>query len=61
MTGERVDAVAIMAAIIYAGRTGESGQAPNEKTFGVIAKAAWDLYQAVLDRGGERFNVGLRP
>lgn len=53
MTGERVDTVAIMAAIIYAGRTGESGQAPNEKVFGVIAKAAWDLHQAVLDREGE--------
>jgi hypothetical protein len=53
MTGERVDAVAIMAAIIYAGRTGESAQAPNEKVFGVIAKAAWDLHQAVLDRGSE--------
>jgi hypothetical protein len=53
MTGERVDAVAIMAAIIYAGRTGESGQVPNEKVFGVIAKAAWDLHQAVVERGGQ--------
>jgi hypothetical protein len=53
MAAERVDAVAIMAAIIYAGRAGESGQMPNEKVFGVSAKAAWDLYQAVLDRGAE--------
>jgi hypothetical protein len=53
MTGERVDAVAVMAAIIYAGRTGESAQAPNEKVFGVIAKAAWDLYRAVVERGGQ--------
>ncbi len=53
MAVERVDAVAIMAAIIYAGRTGESAQAPNERTFGVVAKAAWDLYQTVLDQGGE--------
>ena len=30
MAGERADTVAIMAAIIYAGRTGESAQAPNE-------------------------------
>lgn len=48
MTGERTDVVAIMAAIIYAGRTGESGQAPNEKVFGVVAKAAWDLHKAVV-------------
>jgi hypothetical protein len=53
MAVERADAVAIMAAIIYAGRTGESAQAPNERVFGVVAKAAWDLYQAVVDRGGE--------
>ena len=53
MAVERVDAVAIMAAIIYAGRTGESAQAPNERVFGVVAKAAWDLYQTVLDQGGE--------
>jgi len=37
-----------MAAIIYAGRTGESGQVPNEKVFGLIAKAAWDLHKAVV-------------
>jgi len=47
-----------MAAIIYAGRTGESAQAPNEKVFAVIAKAAWDLYSAVaihnLDVGKNR-------
>lgn len=49
MAGERADTVAIMAAIIYAGRTGESGQAPNEKVFGMIAKAAWDLHKAVVD------------
>jgi hypothetical protein len=48
MAEERADVVAIMAAIIYAGRTGESGQAPNEKSFGIIAKAAWDLHKAVL-------------
>jgi hypothetical protein len=48
MAGERADTVAIMAAIIYAGRTGESAQAPNEKVFGVIAKAAWDLHKAVV-------------
>lgn len=42
------DTVAIMAAIIYAGRTGESIQAPNEKAFGQIAKAAWDLHKAVV-------------
>lgn len=48
MPGERVDVVAIMAAIIYAGRTGESGQVPNEKVFGLIAKAAWDLHKAVV-------------
>jgi hypothetical protein len=41
--------VAIMAAIIYAGRTGESAQAPNEKVFGLVAKAAWDLHQAVVE------------
>jgi hypothetical protein len=53
MEGDRSETVAIMAAIIYAGRTGPSGQAPNEKSFGVIAKAAWDLYKAVLESGGE--------
>jgi hypothetical protein len=56
MAGERVDVVAIMAAIIYAGRTGESAQAPNEKTFGVVAKAAWDLHKAVV--GDEEVRVG---
>ena len=48
MAGERADTVAIMAAILSAGRTGESAQAPNEKVFGVIAKAAWDLHKAVV-------------
>ena len=48
MVSDRSDTVAIMAAIIYAGRTGESAQAPNEKVFGVIAKAAWDLHKAVV-------------
>jgi hypothetical protein len=48
MVSDRSDTVAIMAAIIYAGRTGESAQAPNEKVFGVIAKAAWDLFKAVV-------------
>jgi hypothetical protein len=48
MLNDRVDTVAIMAAIIYAGRTGESAQAPNDKVFGVIAKAAWDLHKAVV-------------
>jgi hypothetical protein len=52
MVTERADTVAIMAAIIYAGRTGESGQAPNEKVFGVIARAAWELHKAVV-RGDE--------
>ncbi|HEX2638544.1 MAG TPA: hypothetical protein VHL81_15520 [Gemmatimonadales bacterium] len=59
MTGERMDradVVAIMAAIIYAGRTGESGQPPNEKVFGVIAQAAWDLHKAVV--GGEEIRTG---
>lgn len=48
MTGDRSDIVAIMAAIIYAGRTGESAQPPHGKDFGVIAKAAWDLHKAVV-------------
>jgi 5-carboxymethyl-2-hydroxymuconate isomerase len=55
MAGERTDTFAIMAAIIYAGRTGESAQAPNEKVFAVVAKAAWDLHKAVVGseaRGG---------
>jgi hypothetical protein len=47
VANDRTETVAIMAAIIYAGRTGESAQAPNEKVFGVIAKAAWDLHKAV--------------
>ena len=46
---DRAETVAIMAAIIYAGRTGESAQAPNEKVFGLVAKAAWDLHKAVVD------------
>ncbi len=48
MAGERAETVAIMAAIIYAGRTGESAQVPNEKVFGLIAKAAWELHNAVV-------------
>jgi hypothetical protein len=48
MVPDRVDTVAIMAAIIYAGRTGESAQVPNEKVFGLVAKAAWDLHKAVV-------------
>ena len=54
MMTDPTDTVAIMAAIIYAGRTGESIQAPNEKAFGLIAKAAWDLHKAVvaLDEAG---------
>ena len=48
MMNDRVDTVAIMAAIIYAGRTGESAQAPSDKEFGLIAKAAWDLHKAVV-------------
>jgi hypothetical protein len=57
MAGDRSDIVAIMAAIIYAGRTGESAQAPNEKVFGVIAKAAWDLHKAVV--AGDDVQVGF--
>jgi len=56
MAGDRSDIVAIMAAIIYAGRTGESAQAPNEKVFGVIAKAAWDRHKAVV--AGDDVHVG---
>jgi hypothetical protein len=48
MAGDRADVVAIMAAIIYAGRTGESAQVPKEKDFELIAKAAWDLHKAVV-------------
>ncbi len=56
MVSDRSDTVAIMAAIIYAGRTGESAQVPNEKVFGVIAKAAWDLHKAVI--GMDEVHVG---
>ena len=48
LSGDRSDIVAIMAAIIYAGRTGESAQPPQHKDFEAIAKAAWDLHQAVV-------------
>ena len=48
MVTDSSETVAIMAAIIYAGRTGESAQVPNEKVFGVIAKAAWDLHKEVV-------------
>jgi hypothetical protein len=58
MVSDRSDTVAIMAAIIYAGRTGESAQAPNEKVFGLIAKAAWDLHKAVI--GEDQVQVGGR-
>jgi hypothetical protein len=49
MVTDPTETVAIMAAIIYAGRTGESAQVPNDKVFGLIAKAAWDLHKAVVD------------
>ncbi len=58
MATDRADTVAIMAAIIYAGRTGESAQVPNEKVFGVVAKAAWELHKAVVT--GDELQVG-RP
>jgi hypothetical protein len=58
MVSDRSDTVAIMAAIIYAGRTGESAQAPNEKVFGLIAKAAWDLHKAVIAE--DQVHVGGR-
>ena len=48
MVTDSSETVALMVAIIYAGRTGESGQVPNEKVFGLIAKAAWDLHKAVV-------------
>jgi hypothetical protein len=48
MAGDRSDIVAIMAAIIFAGRTGETAQPPHDKDFGAIAKAAWDLHKAVV-------------
>jgi hypothetical protein len=54
MAGERADTVAIMAAIIYAGRTGESAQVPNEKVFAVVAKAAWELHKAVVGSEAQR-------
>jgi hypothetical protein len=53
MAGDPTDIVAIMAAIIFAGRTGESAQPPHDKDFGLIAKAAWDLHKAVV-AGDER-------
>jgi hypothetical protein len=56
MFTEPTDTVAIMAAIIYAGRTGESSQVPNEKVFGMVAKAAWDLHKAVV--GADEVRVG---
>jgi hypothetical protein len=56
MTGERSDVVAIMAAIIYAGRTGESVQPPHDKEFAAIARAAWDLHKAVV--GDEEVRIG---
>ena len=48
MSEDRSDTVVIMAAIIFAGRTGESAQPPHDKDFGAIAKAAWDLHKAVV-------------
>jgi hypothetical protein len=56
MAGERSDVVAIMAAIIFAGRTGESAQPPHDKDFAAIAKAAWDLHKAVV--GNEEVRIG---
>jgi len=56
MVNDRIDTVALMAAIIYAGRTGESAQAPNDKEFGLIAKAAWDLHKAVVGLDDVRVN-----
>ena len=56
MVTDSSETVAIMAAIIYAGRTGESGQVPNEKVFGLIAKAAWDLHKAVVGLDEVRVN-----
>jgi hypothetical protein len=57
MAEDRTDVVAIMAAIIYAGRTGESAQAPKEKEFALIAKAAWDLHAAVA--GNNEVRAGI--
>jgi hypothetical protein len=51
MGEERADAVAIMAAIIYAGRTGESGQVPNEKAFGLVAVAQTCPARVYMSRG----------
>jgi hypothetical protein len=56
MAEERADVVAIMAAIIYAGRTGESAQVPKESEFALIAKAAWDLHKAVV--GSDEVHMG---
>jgi hypothetical protein len=56
MVNDRIDTVALMAAIIYAGRTGESAQVPNDKEFGLIAKAAWDLHKAVVGLDEVRVN-----
>ena len=58
MVTDPTDTVAIMAAIIYAGRTGESAQVPNEKVFGLVAKAAWDLHKAVV--GEDQVHMGGR-
>ena len=51
MAEDQTDVVAIMAAIIYAARTGESQQTPTEKEFEVVASAAWALHKAVM--GGQ--------
>jgi hypothetical protein len=56
MAGEHSDVVAIMAAIIYAGRTGESAQPPHDKEFVLAAKAAWDLHRAVV--AGDEVRTG---
>ena len=56
MASDPSDVVAIMAAIIYAGRTGESAQPPHDKDFGVIAKAAWELHKAVV--AGDEVHIG---
>ena len=52
MEGERSHTVALMAAVIYASRTGGAGYKPNEKTFAAIADEAWELHKAVIG-GGE--------
>ena len=51
MDGAQADTVAIMAAIIYASRTNQTGHMPDEKTYEAIAKEAWDLHKAVLGSG----------